>query len=931
MSKKISLTVEEKILVHLIQYTNFYDQWEVPFDITQEGIAGSIGIARCNVSRAMKKLTTKAFIEEKIAHVKGAERRRKVYFLTHNGHPPANQIYRYISDFPVVFRTTQGEVKNTKLAKLREQLENKPRLLELIKHMSSDGIIDEHAVKAELEHKFVDFLDKLPKLRYFFGRADELSQLRSSLITKKFIIIRGIAGIGKTTLVTKLILENYEKKPIFWFRFHEWNTLRNFLTQLGKFLGTMGRTRLNSYLVSRRKLDLADISEILENDLKELNTILVVDDFHKVSPKIVSFFSVLVEILSKVQNITAIILTRKHIPFYNPKEVNVSQQILELELVGLDLEGSKQLLSARKIPENMVDAIYNFTSGHPLSMELINPSQTTISQVPGQTDIMRYIHSEIFTQLSPDERTLLNIASVFRYPVPSEQFFIDESVSYSTLDRLLDHSLITETENGYLAHDLISEFFYHRLNPKIKQEYHSRAAEYYILEYERSSYIEEKEKMLKGELKQKPKPKPVTIPKMEPSTSKTTTKTPTPDSSIITTHEIIETKYLAIIEAQYHYLKAEVYPEALELVLEYGIELISKGYLDEFLDILNKFEKPNIDDKNWCSILLFKGDILTIQGELDEALFYYDQVAKISKMITDQSKQSDAHRNLARIYFRRSDWTNAISNLDLALKISLAQKNEYGIANTYFWLGSVRHRQGKYDEAVEYFTKCMVFAKKMNYLPAIAKTYTGISDVYVDQGKYNEAIEFYKKSIDILRETGHIYEMSDVYNRIGVAYCKQGDKVDKALEYYYKRIEVSQRIGDILGVGYSLSNAAECFSYKMRLDEAIKFADRAMDIFKKTDEKRMIANTMMVYGMVYGHKREWEKSKKYFESAIDISEKINSPEMLAQNYFNFAFMLRDKGEIAAARDYLEKAIRIYDDLGNFIKVNKLKVELEKID
>jgi tetratricopeptide (TPR) repeat protein/DNA-binding MarR family transcriptional regulator len=910
MTKKISLTVEEKILLHLIQYTNFYDQWEVPFDITQEGIAGSIGIARCNVSRAMKKLTTKGHIEEKIAHVKGAERRRKVYFLTHAGHTPANQIFRYISEYPVIFRTPDGATRNLKLAQLREELENKPRFLELIKHMSTDGLIDQHAIKSEMEHKFVDFLDKIPKLKYFFGRKTELEQLRISLNNQKLIIVRGIAGIGKTTLVTKLILENPEKLPVFWFRFHEWNTLRNILTQFGKFLGNLGRNRLTTYLLSRRKLDLADISEILEMDLKGLKAIMVIDDFHKIAPKIIPFFSAIADIISRGQDFVVIVLTRKHIPFYNPTEAQISKQILELELTGLDIEGSRQLLSARKIKFDDFDTIYNFTSGHPLSLELINPSETTISQIPGQTDIMRYIHTEIFSKLNPEERNLLNIASVYRYPVPTELFFIDENINYSTLDRLLEHSLLTENDNGYIAHDLINEFFYHRLNPKVKQQYHSKAAEYYVVEFEKLAYIEEKEKILQTEKQNVDHSQP--SPGLNPS------------------QEIKESKHLSLIEAQHHYLKAGMFKDALDLVLENGIELISKGYLDEFFSILNQFEKRHVNDNNWCSILIFKGDILTIQGEWDEALFYYDQAAKISGFIGDSGKQADSYRNLAQIYFRRSDWTNSLKNLEAALKISVKQKNDYGIANTYFWLGSVSHRQGKYDQAIEYFNKCMEYAKKINFLPAIAKTYTGLSDVYVDQGQYEKAIDLYKKSVEILNKTGHIYEMSDVYNRIGVAYCKQWDKVEQALEYYNKRMEISTQIGDIMGVGYSLSNAAECYTHKLQLDSALQYCERAMKIFQKTDEKRMISNTLMVYGMIFGHRKEWDKSRDYFNQAIGISQKINAPEMLAQNYFNYAFMLRDKGELQAAKDFLEKAIKIYDDLGNFIKVNRLKEELGKI-
>ena len=896
----------------MIQYLRYYDQWEVPFDVTQEGIAGSIGIARCNVSRAMKKLIEKGSIEEKIAHVKGAERRRKVYFLTQTGHTEAAQINNYLSNYSVQFRDSTGQIKELKLAQVREEMEKKPKLLEIIKYISSDGIVDQHAISSKMEQNYVDFSDKLPKLKYFFGRKELLDKLKDTLKTTRIIIIRGIAGIGKTTLATKLVEDEIGKRPIFWFRFHEWNTLRNMLTQLATFLSNLGKSRLNTYLTSRRRIDIADITEILESDLKGLNPIFVIDDFHKIDQNMIPFIKALTDIIVRTYNAVAIILTRQHIPFYSPQEVQVNQNIIEMELHGLDKESSKQLLQTRQVKLDNFDDLYEFTAGHPLSLELIDPSQSIIPQALGQIDIMKYIHTEIFSKLNNDERSLLNIASVFRYPVPSELFFIDENISYTTIDRLLDHSLLNESSNGYNAHDLVKEFFYHRLNPKLKQKYHANAAEYYILEFERLGYIEEKERSLKN---------------TEISTS---TDSYVLQESQAQHMDIKESKHLSLIEAQYHYLKSGLVNDALTLVLEHGVELISKGYLDEFLYILDQFDRKDIDNKDWCNILTFKGDILTIKGEWDDALFYYDESLKISKAIGNKNKQSEAHRNLARIYYRRSDWDNSEMNLEEALKLSIEEKNDYGIANTYFWFGSVSHRQGKLDEAVDYFNKCMEFAKKINYLPGIARTYSGLSDVYVDKGNYDMAIEYYEKSIELLHQTGHIYQMSEVYNRIGVAYCKQRDKVEKALEYYNKRIEISQDIGDIIGVGYSLSNAAECYTYKMQLDSALKCCDRAMEIFKKTDEKRMIANTLMVYGMIYGRRRDWNKSKEYFESAINISKKTNSPEMLAQNYFNYGFMLRDKGELPAAKQVINQAIEIYKKLGNTLKVKYLSSELEKI-
>ena len=98
MSERISLTVEERTLLHLLSYSRFLNHWEVPFHLTQEGIAESIGIARCNVSRAMKKILQKGLVQERTAHVKGVARKRKVYFLTHDGELMANDLKGNVGD-----------------------------------------------------------------------------------------------------------------------------------------------------------------------------------------------------------------------------------------------------------------------------------------------------------------------------------------------------------------------------------------------------------------------------------------------------------------------------------------------------------------------------------------------------------------------------------------------------------------------------------------------------------------------------------------------------------------------------------------------------------------------------------------------------------------------------------------------------------------
>ena len=76
--------VQERILLHLRDYSDYRSSVEVPFALSQMGIANAVAIARSNVPRAIAGLRDQGLLERQ-AHVKGVSRKRKAYFLTTPG------------------------------------------------------------------------------------------------------------------------------------------------------------------------------------------------------------------------------------------------------------------------------------------------------------------------------------------------------------------------------------------------------------------------------------------------------------------------------------------------------------------------------------------------------------------------------------------------------------------------------------------------------------------------------------------------------------------------------------------------------------------------------------------------------------------------------------------------------------------------------
>ncbi len=77
--------MKERILLHLLDNLRASQDYVAPFEITQDGIARAVWINVHHVSQYTRPPVEEILVAERVAHVQGGERRRKVYALTDKG------------------------------------------------------------------------------------------------------------------------------------------------------------------------------------------------------------------------------------------------------------------------------------------------------------------------------------------------------------------------------------------------------------------------------------------------------------------------------------------------------------------------------------------------------------------------------------------------------------------------------------------------------------------------------------------------------------------------------------------------------------------------------------------------------------------------------------------------------------------------------
>jgi tetratricopeptide (TPR) repeat protein len=468
----VRVTVKERILLHLLEFAKYAESFDVPPALTQTGIARAVRIELPHVAQYMHPLIGDGLVRERTAHVQGGARKRKAYDLTNAGRMAAIRLRETVRAEVVRIREPSG-TRDASVALVLQQAGPKASLLEVVVQAMESGAVDLASVasKHPAPGAYVERLADAPRIVRFVGRKAELDRLTRTADRGRVIVIRGIAGIGKTSLAARACERLRGTRNLFWHRIRPWDTRQSILANLAEFLAAIGRPGLKSVLA---RGDSARIDDVVRQDLGGLRASLVFDDAHASGPEVLALFRFLGDVIATAQDVTMIVLTRRKLPFYDRRDVLLSGSVEEIDLQGLGADEVAEFLDQEGRPEAFVD-LGRAVGGHPLSLELLRSAPAAERAL---RDVERFVEEEIYRELSDPERAVMKVASLYQVPVPREVLLSLPPSSHDVLLSLEGRALLRRLRGDtYGVHDTIREFFAGLLTPVEREELGGFAAD----------------------------------------------------------------------------------------------------------------------------------------------------------------------------------------------------------------------------------------------------------------------------------------------------------------------------------------------------------------------------------------------------------------------------------------------------------------------
>ena len=914
-----SISPQARVLIHLFDLLPKQTSGKPSRTLTRESIAKAVGLPSYTTVKILREFELKGWLEEKRVTfdevIKFGSKFDVIHSLTISGVQKAEEVRSQI-DKTLIRVKDRGRILEMETREAMSYIQRTAKLpvamnyTFLLKNLSKGNIIDVNSVMASISRIYP--YGARPEIEYFFGRDEELKELREFMrVDSKILCITGIGGSGKTALINKFALQS--GKEVFWYSFSESMSTMKLVGKIAEFLYKLNRSKLQDYF-KREDVNLIDAFLLMGEELKGTGALLIYDRVERAGPESLGFFSHLKTTLEDI-DVKCILSGRQVRRFYDTEDID-SGLVKEMALEGLDKESSDQLLRLLNIDQRYWDRLYDVTRGYPIFLQKATPTST------GRID--EYIFTELLKGLSLKEEQALRLASVFRFPFEAKAIMA-EGYDWNVIKDLVDKGVLEKIgDDAYLVQDIIRERIYQEQAAPRKTEGHKVAAQYYQGKEGTLAFLERihhyvmmnrgkdvlTNAIRKGgriidegyaeeflETIQKLKKLPGLSPKLM--------------------------SYLYFHEGHAYYVLGE-YEQAIKQskrALEYAdLELKPKiwRWLGDTYQLINepdlalqaydkgiKFTSPT----GRVELLTREANLLTVTGDWGKGLKTVKTALSKAKKCKDPTIVAEAHGLAGYIYSSLWDAEKAKIHLQKSMELSTKYRSMRNLCLGHMYLSQVYYQLRGYEGAEKSSRNSYDIGTKIRYIPALAGIYVMHAPLYKDLGDLTEAADHLFRGVKLAKRKNSRQWLGDAYLNLAEISRTFGD-IKNAIGYANLAIDWSSKLHDNETYGESLVRKGVFLIETGKVKEGKKSINAGAKVLKRNWCKRneiwlKIQKSQAAY-LISGTKG----SVRCLKSAIKRLERLGNRRMLFDAYLSLARQLVEQDKIEGAKEYLNKGMEI---------------------
>lgn len=840
--------------------------------LTQEGIAAATHSGRTTATKWLARLEASRLVAGERAHVPGHRVRKTVYRLTHEGWVEAMKVRGRLQGDVVEVLAPGLDPTPMRVAEIPEIF---PAYVNMTAAVSlvRGGRLDFTKLHGIGSGAVAPVLwgDTVRRLGRVFGRSEEVRALDAWCESSSpVLVVTGLAGIGKSTLVASWLVRQRPRAYIYWFEIHDGTTRAVLLRDLASFLARLGRRGLKNLLDERRVEDPHVTERVLAHDLRELQILFVLDNFQRATSDLARFFSGPILRLGPKTSAKVLLISRTVPSFLSRRKASRGFKEEVLRVVGLDPTASLALLRSKGFAgdEIALERAASSAKGHPILLSFAAQTGSTVSG-----EMTRYLEQEIWRTLTKAERTILEAASLFRGLVPLDALHCFSKDWQVAIHGLQGKNLLAPTLSaGVVVHDTIRDYLRERLPEGRRRPFHSLAADYFL------------------------------------------------DGSEMRDR----------LEGLYHLVEAGDTKAFGGYLVSDGADLLDSVPASELLRILQMIRGAPLEPLPACVLPELMGDALRASGDLQPALLEYRHAVQRSESNARSERIPRLLRKIASVERCRDENAKALGHLIEAQARLQSHPDSAERGELLRELALLEQAQGDLGKASAHMNESVDLATEVSEPGALSRSLAALGTIEGRRGNAERGLDLKIEGLRVAERGGNLTETARASISVGVS-LHDLERHEEALKYYDRALQIAQLVGNIRLQGYALMNRSAAMVDLGLYREAGPILEEAKRYVQILEERSTIALLQIAEGQREMGLGRWNRAVRLWERALDELKELGDLSDYARSLACVGRFYLDKGDVEQTRRLLAGAATIARKLGGTTLIGTIEGLMQRVE